>query len=152
MRAAHIGALLLWVACALVFEARLARARRRGPDAAWAERRRLHAVVALEHAALAAALLLGWVAMRCHGWSVGQPRWLGVKLLVVGSLIVPLEAMHAYFTHVWIARGLGQATDGSLPRDLERGIGMVEMVRALEALLLGFGLPLIVWLSVRRPF
>jgi hypothetical protein len=53
---------------------------------------------------------------------------------------------------VWIARGLRQTVAPPFTRDLERGIGMDDMLRALSALLLGAALPLLVWLSVGEPF
>lgn len=67
-------------------------------------------------------------------------------------LIVPLEAMHAYICHVWIARGLRQTAAPPFAKDLERGIGMDDMLRALAVPLLVLALPLLVWLSVRKPW
>jgi hypothetical protein len=87
--------------------------------------------------------------MQGHGWSIGHPRWLGVKLLLVAFLVVPLEALHAWASHVWIARGLSQAGAAG---ELRRGLAMEAMVRTLEAVLLSLALPLQVWLSRARPF
>ena len=50
--------------------------------------------------------------------------------------------------HVWIARAL---RDGPA-RLLERGIGLDDMVRTLAIPLLGVAVPLLFWLSLRRPF
>ena len=109
-------------------------------------------MVLLEHAALGTALLSGLLLMGTLGWSLGQRRWLDLKLGLTAFLLVPLEAMHAWVNHVWIARGLRQTVAPPFTRDLERGIGMDDMLRALSALLLGAALPLLVWLSVREPF
>ena len=108
----------------------------------------------MEHAALALALLTGLTLMALHGWRLGYPRWLGLKLGLVAFVVVPLEGMHAWVSHVWIARALPAQPPAPAPlsRDLERGIGMEDMLRTLGALLLGAALPLIAWLSLRRPF
>jgi hypothetical protein len=37
-------------------------------------------------------------------------------------------------------------------RRVERGIGMEEMIRTLAIPLLGVAVPLLVWLSFKRPF
>src|SRR5207247_586517 len=50
------------------------------------------------------------------------------------------------------ARGLRQTAAPPFSKDLARGIGMDDMIRALAAPLLGIGVPLIVWLSVKHPF
>ena len=67
-------------------------------------------------------------------------------------LVLPLEAIHAYISHRWLARGLRQTAAPPFSKDLERAIGMDDMVRALAVPLLGLGLPLIIWLSMARPF
>ena len=146
----------MWPAAVVSSQARLRRARRRGiaARAGPARRRASRRSLAVEHAALAAALLTGFALMALHGWRPGYPRWLGIKLGLVVFLLLPLEA-HAR---------LGQPRAGSrarLPRqppppaplstELDRWIGMDDMVRTLAALLFGLALPLIVWLSVARP-
>ena len=73
----------------------------------------------------------------------------GVSVRPAGS--VPLETIHALVCHRWIARGLRQTEAPPFSKDLERGIGMDDMVRVLAIPLLGLGLPLIVWLSVAKP-
>jgi len=88
--------------------------------------------------------------MATRGWGPGRARWLGLKLGLTVFLVVPLEAMHAWVCHVWIARGLRGGAP-SLARDLERGIGMDDMIRAIAVPLLGVGIPLIIWLSVKQP-
>jgi hypothetical protein len=60
--------------------------------------------------------------------------------------------MHAWVNHGWIARGLRETAAPPFSRDLERGIGMDDMVRTLSALLLGAAVPFLVWLSVKEPF
>lgn len=134
-------------------QARLLRARRAGTGRELEVRRRLGTALAVEHAAVAIAILSGLLLMSLHGWRLGYPRWLSIKLGLVAFLIVPLEGMHAWVNHVWIARALPAQAPPPAPlsRELDRGIGMDDMVRTLAALLLGVALPLIVWLSVARP-
>jgi hypothetical protein len=90
--------------------------------------------------------------MRHRGWGLGHARWLALKLGLVVFLVIPLEAMHGYIAHVWIGRGLRQAAAPQRAKDLERGLGIEEMLRALAVPLLGLGLPLILWLSLAQPF
>ena len=90
--------------------------------------------------------------MNHHGWRLDHPRWLGLKLGLVVFLVVPLEAMHAYIAHVWIARGLRQTSAPPFAKDLVRGLGVEEMIRTLAIPLFALALPLIVWLSLARPF
>jgi hypothetical protein len=90
--------------------------------------------------------------MAWRGWGLGQARWLGLKLGLVAFLLVPLEAMHAYICHGWIARGLRETDAPPFSKDLERGIGMDDMLRALAVPLLLLALPLLVWLSVKKPW
>jgi hypothetical protein len=127
-------------------EARLRLARQRA-----AARRASVPLVYVEHAALAVALAAGWGLMRGHGWSIGHPRWLGVKLLLVTFLVVPLEAMHAWASYAWIRGGPGSFGPGSAAR-FRRGLALEEMIRTLEAVLLGLGVPIAAWLSWARPF
>jgi hypothetical protein len=70
----------------------------------------------------------------------------------VAFLVVPLEAFHAYVCHSWLARGLRLTPAASVSRDLERAVGMDDMIRVIGGLLLGLGLPLILWLSLAKPF
>jgi hypothetical protein len=114
-------------------------------------RRRLQPLLALEHAALAGLLLTGLWLMRAHGWAPTRGPWLGLKLGLVAFLVLPLEAMHAWIAHVWIARGLADTPAPPFSRGLERGLGVEEMLRTLALPLFGVGIPLIVWLSLRRP-
>jgi hypothetical protein len=60
--------------------------------------------------------------------------------------------MHAWIAHVWIARGLRQTPAPPLSKDLVRGIGMDDMLRALAAPLLLASVPLLAWLSLRKPW
>lgn len=89
--------------------------------------------------------------MAHRGWGLSHARWLGVKVGLVAFLFVPLQVMHAYVCHVWIARGLGQTSAPPYAKDLVRGLGMEEMIRTLEAVLFGAAVPLVIWLSVCRP-
>ena len=143
----------MWLAALATSQVRLRRARRRGIGVELELRRRLHRVLAVEHAALAAALATGFASMALHGWRLGYPRWLSLKLGLVLFLLLPLEGMHAWVNHVWIARALPAQPPPPAPltRELDRWIGMDDMIRTLAALLLGLALPLIAWLSVARP-
>jgi len=60
--------------------------------------------------------------------------------------------MHAWIAHAWIAGGLRQTPAPPFAKDLVRGIGMDEMLRALAAPLLLASVPLLVWLSLRKPW
>jgi hypothetical protein len=122
------------------------------PGRELAARRRLRPLLAVEHLALAVGLGSGYLLMRQRGWVAEHARWLGLKLGLVVFLVVPLEAMHAYVSHAWIARGLRETSAPPFSKDLARGIAMDDMVRTLALVLLGAGVPLIVWLSVSKPF
>ena len=101
---------------------------------------------------LALALASGLAMMLERGWFPGRARWFGLKLGLVVFLLIPLEAMHAYVCHVWIARGLRETAAPPFSKDLARGIGMEDMLRALAIPLLGLAVPLLVWLSIFKPF
>jgi hypothetical protein len=73
-----------------------------------------------------------------------------VKLGLVALLVVPLESMHAYVNHVFIPRRLRGGSSSS--RDLSRGLGIDDMIRTLSIPLLGLCVPLLFWLSIRKPF
>ena len=148
-----MAALVVWVAAALAVQAVLLRARAGGdPSNELAARRRVRPLLAVEHAGLAMALLAGLALLEARGWGPGRARWLGLKPGLTLFLVVPLEGMHAWVCHVWIARGLRQTPAPPFSKDLARGIGMDDMVRALAAPLLGVGVPIIMWLSVKHPF
>ena len=151
--AVHVAAVALWAGAAVAGQVLLWRARS-GGDLGRELRtlRRAQPLLAVEHGAFAIALVSGAVLMADRGFSLGHPRWFGVKLGLVAFLFVPLEAMHAYVGHVWIARGLRETPAPPFSKDLARGIGMDDMVRTLAALLLGVAVPLVVWLSRARPF
>jgi hypothetical protein len=106
----------------------------------------------IEHAAFVLAILSGFLLLRERHWGLGHARWLAVKIGLTLFLLVPLEAMHAWICHVWIARGLAQTAAPPFSKDLVRGIGMDDMLRALAAPLLALAVPLLVWLSLKRPF
>jgi hypothetical protein len=89
-----------------------------------------------------ALLLAGATQAELHA------RWLHLKLGLTAFLLLPLEAFHAYVNHVWIARSLREGSK----RPLERGTGLDDMVRSLASPLLGAAVPLLFWLSLRRPF
>ena len=148
-----MGALAAWVGAALAAQVTLLRARAGGdPGRELSARRRVRPWLAVEHTALALALLAGLALLETRGWGPGRARWLGLKLGLTLFLVVPLEAMHAWVCHAWIARGLRQTASPPFSKDLARGIGMDDMIRALAAPLLVIGVPLIVWLSVKHPF
>jgi len=109
-------------------------------------------LVTAEHALLAVALATGLALMVGRGWAPRHARWFGLKLGLVVFLLIPLEAMHAYVSHAWIGRGLRETAAPPFSKDLARGIGMEDMLRALAIPLLGLALPLLVWLSVFKPF
>jgi hypothetical protein len=98
------------------------------------------------------ALASGLLLLQASAPGVGRARWLLLKLGLVVFLILPLEAMHAFIVHVWIARGLAETQAPPFSRMLERGLGVEEMIRTLEVPLFGVGLPLLLWLSFNRPF
>lgn len=127
-------------------------ARRRGEAAELSARRSLSRVATAEHVLLALALATGAALMAGRGWGPGRARWFGLKLGLVTFLLVPLEAMHAYVCHSWIGRGLRETATPPFSRDLARGIGMEDMLRALAIPLLGLAVPILVWLSVFKPF
>lgn len=114
-------------------------------------RRRVHWLLAVETGAFLAVVASGFGAMRMHGWGIGYPRWLALKLGLVAFLLVPLEAIYAYAARGFLARGLRPEAP-PFPRDLERGVSMQEMVWALVVPLLGLALPLLLWLSLAQPF
>ena len=134
----------------MVSQSRILRAR--GPDGELAARRSVRVVIALEHALFVLALLSGLFLMMSRGWTLAHARWLGLKVGLVVFLLVPLEGMHAYVSHVWIARGLRETNAPPFSKDLARGIGMEGMLRAIAIPLLGLAVPLLVWLSVFKPF
>jgi len=105
-----------------------------------------------EEASFLLALLSGAALMRALGWPLAHGRWLGVKLGLVLSLLVPLEAMEGWVWHVWIARGLRETSAPPFSRTLERGLSMDEMLRAIGLPLLALALPLLLWLSIAKPF
>jgi hypothetical protein len=113
--------------------------------------RRLRGLVLLRHVALALSLLTGLALLRGLAPATSRAGWLDLKIGLVAFLLLPLEGMHAYVCHVWIARGLRATPSPPFAQDLARGLGMEEMIRALELPLLGAGVPLLVWLSVARP-
>jgi len=106
----------------------------------------------LEQAAFALLLLSGALLMQSYGWSPTRARWLGVKLGLVVFLFVPLEGMHGWIAHAWIAPGLRASGGGAFAKALVRGLGVEEMIRTLELVLLTPAVALLVWLSVWKPF
>ena len=134
-----------------MYATRISRAgRARGEAGELAARRHGQWLLVLEHVSLAVLLLSGLVLMQLLGVRAGV-RWLALKLGIVAFLVAPLEAMHAYIAHVWIARGLRQTAAPPFSRDLTRGISVQRMILALALPLLGLAVPLLVWLSLARP-
>ena len=128
-------------------------ARRGGETPRLAARRRIQPVVLVEHLAFLLGLGAGVALLLHRHWGLGHARWLAVKIGLTLFLLVPLEAMHAWIAHGWIARGLRQTTSGPpFSKDLVRGVGMDDMLRALAAPLLAASVPLLAWLSLRKPW
>ena len=142
----------MWLAAALLAQGALLAARGGDEARRLGARRRVRPLVLVEHAALVAALAAGVALLRYRHWGLGHARWLAVKIGLTLFLLVPLEAMHAWIAHVWIARGLRQTSAPPLSKDLVRGIGMDDMLRALAAPLLLLSVPLLAWLSLRKPW
>jgi hypothetical protein len=117
-----------------------------------AARRQLAPLLVVEHVSFAIALVAGLVLMERLGWGPSRARWFGLKLGLVAFLVLPLEALHAWVAQGWIARGLRQTSVPPFSKDLARGIAMQEMLWALAVPLLGLALPLLLWLSLARPF
>lgn len=143
----------IWLAVIVAGHAEAARFRAatdRGRELA--ARRRLQVVFAVKNAALVVALASGFVLLQDSPPGVGRARWLLLKLGLVVFLVVPLEAMHAFIVHFWIAQGLAETPEPPFSKTLVRGLGVEEMIRTLEIPLFGVGLPLLLWLSFRRPF
>jgi hypothetical protein len=152
LAAAHVTAVAFWVAAGLAGQWSAWRARRAGPDREIQIRSRLNPVVWIEHGALAVVLLTGGWLMVAHGIWPGRARWFDLKVGLVAFVILPLECMHAYVAHVWMAGG-GRAPEGSAARQLfRRGLGVEEMLRTLGLPLLAAAVALVVWVSLTRPF
>lgn len=109
-------------------------------------------LVAVEHGALLVALVTGVLLLGAGAPALAHARWLALKLGLVLFLVLPIEGMHAFIAHVWTARGLAQTKEPPFSKELARGLGIEEMVRTLSIPLLGLGIPLILWLSLRHPF
>jgi hypothetical protein len=148
----HLAAVATWLAAGLGGQWVAVRARGARPSLEIATRRNLGPIFCVEHVSIAVALATGVLLMRVHGWHPGQARWLDLKLGLVAFVIVPLEAMHAYVVHVWMARGLRRTSGEAMDKDLSRGLGIEEMLRAIGLPLLGLALPLVFWLSLGGPF
>ncbi len=136
----------------MLYRLLLARARRAGPQAELDARRRLSTLATCSHAALAGALLTGAASMRARGWSFSHPGWLGVKLLLTLGVVAPLEALHAWTLQTWMRRGLRDTQAPPFSQGLRRAVAIEEMLGMLALPLLGLALPLILWLSLSRPF
>jgi hypothetical protein len=148
----HVAGLVLWLAAALLAQLTLLAARRGGETQQLAARRRTQPVVLVEHLAFVLALGAGLALLLHRHWGLGHARWLAVKIGLTLFLLVPLEAMHAWIAHGWIARGLRQTSAPPFSKDLVRGTGMDDMLRALAAPLLAASVPLLAWLSLRKPW
>ena len=148
----HVAGLIFWLAAALLAQGVLIAARRGDEARQLAARRRVRSVVLVEHIAFVVALAAGVGLLGHRHWGLGHARWLAVKIGLTVFLLVPLEAMHAWIAHGWIARGLRQTDAPPFSKDLVRGIGMDDMLRALAAPLLAASVPLLAWLSLRKPW
>jgi hypothetical protein len=150
--ACHLAAVATWLGVGLGAQWVAAKARGAGPLREVAIRRRLGPAFCVEHVAIALALLTGFLLMWTRGWHLGQARWLDLKVGLVMFVVVPLEAMHAFVVHVWVAWGLRRTDGEPLERNLSRGLGIEEMIRAIGLPLLGLAVPLVLWLSFAVPF
>jgi hypothetical protein len=144
VRLLHWAALVGWVASGLVAQA-LWWTRRRTSDQ-HGRRRTLLSVTRVQHVAFAVLLLCGgWLLFRASP-ALAHARVLHLKLGLTAFLLLPLEAFHAYVCAAWIGPGLRGA---GRARDLERGLGLDDMVRSLQIPLFGLAVPLLIWLSLR---
>ena len=148
----HVAGLIVWISSALVAQAALLAARGRDEAGQLQARRRVRSLIIVEHGAFVLALAAGLALLWHRHWGLGHARWLAVKIGLTLFLLVPLEAMHAWIAYAWIAPGLRQTPAPPFAKDLVRGIGMDDMLRALAAPLLLAALPLLVWLSLRKPW
>jgi hypothetical protein len=128
------------------------RAGRRGESAELAARRRGQRIVALSAAACVLALASGYALMRLHGWSLAYPRWLALKIGLVLFLFLPLEGFLAYVGAFWSAPGLARSGAPPFAQELARAASMQQMLWAIAVPLVGLALPLVLWLSLARPF
>jgi hypothetical protein len=140
------------VGSALAYVARLLASRRRPPPEYLEALRRAPRLLQARLVALGVVVVSGLLAMDRLGWSPAWPRWFGVKLGLVLFLIVPLEAFQAWVGLAWLQPGLEETRELPFSRRLERALSMQDMLWALSALLLGAGVPGLIWLSVAKPF
>lgn len=136
---------MLWLAAALAGQAVWITRRSRGEGAS---RERLLRLSGIQHVLFGLVLATGAALLAAASPAEWHARWLHLKLGLTAFLLLPLEGFHAYVNHVWIARALREGS----ARLLERGTGLDDMVRALAIPLLGVAVPLLIWLSLRRPF
>ena len=136
---------MLWLATALAGQAVWITRRSRGEGAS---RERLLRLSGIQHVLFGLVLATGAALLAAASPAEWHARWLHLKLGLTAFLLLPLEGFHAYVNHVWIARALREGS----ARLLERGTGLDDMVRALAIPLLGVAVPLLIWLSLRRPF
>jgi len=148
-----VGAVLLWLAAGVGGHVAQRAAVGVGSAAEELEaRRRALVVFAVHHLAALAVFATGLLLMRLRGWSFSYPRWLAVKVGLSIFLLAPLVGMHAWVCRVWIAPGLAEARETGVSKRLARGLSMEEMMRALAVPLLAVAVPLLLWLSLTRPF
>ncbi len=144
MRLLHWAALVCWVASGIAAQA-LWWTRRHAVDER-ARRRTLLTVTRVQHVAFAILLSSGAALFVQASPALAHARVLHLKLGLTAFLLLPLEAFHAYVCAAWIGPGL---RGGGRPRDLERGLGLDDMVRSLQVPLFGLAVPLLVWLSLQ---
>ena len=152
LRLVHLTALATWMGAALVHAWRLLRARHGAQEDYLRVLRAAPVLLRVRLVALGGAVISGLLAMERLGWSPAWPRWFGVKLGLVLFLVIPLEAFQAWVGLAWLGPGLEETKTPPFSRRLERALSMQDMLWALSALLLGAGVPGIVWLSLGRPF
>lgn len=109
-------------------------------------------MIALSALSFAVTLSSGYALMRLHGWTLAYPRWLALKIGLVLFLFLPLEAFLTYVGVCWVAPGLRRTLRPPFAQELTRAASMQQMVWAIAVPLLGLALPLVIWLSLARPF
>ena len=149
----HLAAIACWLLAIAAAVFRRGRARRLGDTSAALEAHRAASFALFaEHLAFVLLFGSGLLLLWSHGWSLTHARWLGAKVGLASFLMLPLECMHAFVHMLWMRPGLRGSRPGALARTFERGLGVEEMLRTLELVLFSPAVPLLVWLSWRKPF
>jgi hypothetical protein len=143
---------VVWTGAALAYLQRMLGGRSRPLPERLERLRRAPSLLHVRLVSLGVAVVTGTLAMDRLGWSPAWPRWFGVKLGLVLFLVLPLEAFQAWVGLAWLQPGLEETAAPPFSKRLVRALSMQDMLFALSALLLGAGVPGLVWLSLARPF